>query len=272
MNRLWSLLFFSVPVLGLAIVLGAAFGIGPFQNKWLPESIGPRANSIDHLFVLINLIIGVVFIGTGLFLAMALWRFGGARNGAASNRSKNNLLEIVWSIIPAGVLIFLVFYQLPFWEENKVNHPAVIFTDDGSDPKLQPLARVEARQYGWRFIYPGRDMLFDTRDDIISEANLVVPVDETIVLELSSEDVIHSFCINELRLKQDVVPGMSPRVWFKIDSPGQWQVICTELCGPGHYRMTANITALSRQAFDSRLRELERAQFYYLIEAQTGVP
>ncbi len=249
MDRFWSLLFLAVPVMGLAIVLGAAWDVG-VSGYWLPESIGPRTQGIDHLFNLIHIILGIVFLGTGLTLAFCMWRFRADNCETASPRKGQVVLELVWTIIPAATLIFLALYQLPYWQENKENQPIAFISDSDRDLFLPPTVRVVAFQYGWRFEYPGKDQQFDTSDDIISENILVLPAGRQLVAELVSEDVIHSFAINALRLKQDIVPGLKPRIWFEITEPGQWEINCTELCGWGHFRMSARLRVLSEEDFD----------------------
>lgn len=251
MNRLWSLLFLSVPVMGMALVLAAALG-APHQY-WLPESIGPRTESIDSVFNLFHGIVGVVFAATGLLLAFALWRFRGDRPNPASPRHGSLALEFLWTLVPAGMLGWMAFYQAGFWNQNKVADPVTYQVNrQGEVLESAPTARVLARQFDWTFVYPGRDGRFDTRDDVVAPGVLTVPVDEVIVLELRSEDVIHSFAINALRLKQDIVPALNTRIWFEAAREGTWEINCTELCGWGHYRMAAQLQVVSRDEFDRR--------------------
>lgn len=261
MDRFWSLLFLAVPVLGLAIVLGAAFDIG-FEDAWLPESIGPRTAGIDYLFNMIHVILGVVFAGTGLVLAFCLYRFRSTNRSTASYRSNVIWLELLWTAIPAAILVFLALHQLPFWQANKEKHPAFLAAGDDPSYVEDPTVRVIAYQFGWRFIYPGFDGQLDTRDDFVSENLLVLPSNEEIVLELRSEDVIHSFAINKLRLKQDIVPGLSPRIWFTINRDGDWEINCMELCGWGHFRMSSRLRTMSKSAYDTWIQTQIRNRGY----------
>lgn len=261
MERLWSLVFLAVPIMGVAIVLGAAYGIG-LKDAWLPPSIGPRTEGIDYLFNMITVILGVVFTGTGLVLAYCLFRFRAGNRQQASHRSGHLWLEFAWTAIPAAILIFLALYQLPYWRANKETHPMFLVGNEDDDDFIAPFARVVAFQYGWRFVYAGPDARFDTRDDLISENLLAIPTGNEVVLELVSEDVIHSFAINALRLKQDVVPGLSPRVWFTITEPGDWEINCMELCGWGHFRMIARLKAMPVSEFNDWISEQYMARGY----------
>lgn len=251
MNRLWSLLFLSVPVMAVVIVSGAAGWWGDFENAWLPPSIGPRTGPIDALFDHLHMILGVVLVITGLTLPWALWRYSEKSPGPASPRRGLVWLELVWTAIPAGILIWLALAQLPLWNRNKVDRP-IEYTVETSGERVPrpPLARVVARQFEWVFVYPGDDREFETQDDIISPGLLVVPQDEEVVLQLNSQDVIHSFNVNLLRLKQDVVPGLTGYVWFTVNRTGTWEINCTELCGWGHYRMRGELQALPREEFE----------------------
>jgi cytochrome c oxidase subunit 2 len=248
--------------MGLAIVLGAAFGIG-LQDAWLPPSIGPRTEGIDYLFNMIHVILGVVFAGTGLFLAFCLFRFRADSRERASYRAGNVWLEFLWTATPAAILVFLALHQLPYWRANKEDHPLFMVTqDENADEFVPPFARAVAFQYGWRFEYPGRDRLFDTPDDLISENELIMPAEDEILMELVSEDVIHSFAINPLRLKQDIVPGLNPRIWFTVSEPGEWEINCMELCGWGHFRMSARLSVVSKNDFRNWVSEQYRTRGY----------
>jgi cytochrome c oxidase subunit 2 len=252
LNRLWSLLFLAVPVLGTAVVLGAATGWGFLSGWWLPPSIGPRTASVDGVFHLIHIIIGVLFVGTGLVLAASLFWFSAGRRKAASSRQGNLVLEVVWTVIPAGILVGLVVYQLPYWNANKVEVPIVMDRggSEGGPGELTPFVRVIARQFDWTFVYPGDDEMFDTRDDFESHGILVLPVDQEVLLELRSDDVIHSFAVNALRLKQDIVPGLGSQVWFRAVQQGDQEIHCAELCGWGHYRMGGLLRTVSWGEFN----------------------
>ena len=87
-------------------------------------------------------------------------------------------------------------------------------------------------------------------DDLFLVNDLHVPVDEDFLVQLKSMDVLHSFFLPNLRIKQDAVPGMKIPVWFKATETGQFDIVCAELCGWGHYKMKGRVTVESREDFD----------------------
>jgi len=103
--------------------------------------------------------------------------------------------------------------------------------------------------------YPGADGQLGTGDDFTVRNQLHVPVDTPVVVHLSSEDVIHSFFIPAFRVKQDAVPGMHIRVWFKAMETGEYELACAELCGLGHYRMRAAVTVHTADDYQRWLSE-----------------
>jgi cytochrome c oxidase subunit 2 len=239
------LLFLAVPVLGVAL-----FAWAPGAGHWLPRDVSEHGHNIDHLFRFILLLTGVVFIATETVLFYFLWRYDGSKNTAPAKFSHgNHNLEVVWTILPAATLLFIALYQINAWAAAKIEKP-----------DIPPTVEVTARQFEWRLCYPGPDGEIGTFDDIHHVNDLHVPVNEEILVELKSMDVLHSFFLPELRVKQDAVPGMKIPVWFKALEPGEYDLVCAELCGWGHYKMKGRLTVQSREDYDAWLEELRVAQ------------
>ena len=104
-------------------------------------------------------------------------------------------------------------------------------------PVSEAVIQVTGKQFNWIITYPGPDAMFGTDDDFTQENDLHVPVNKVVKLILKSEDVIHSFFVPVLRLKQDVVPGREIEAWFQATESGKFEIGCAELCGYGHYTM-----------------------------------
>ncbi len=110
--------------------------------------------------------------------------------------------------------------------------------------------RVTAKQFGWEFLYTGPDGKFDTADDKTLEGDLHVPVDKVVRVYLRAKDVIHSFYIPVMRLKQDAVPGREIIAWFEATKTGKYEIPCAELCGVGHSGMKGWLTIHSAEDYD----------------------
>jgi cytochrome c oxidase subunit 2 len=243
--RLWSLLFALAPILTVAMFIA-----GPIWGIWLPRDVSAHGGAVDHLFYLILWITGAVFVGTEGVLFWFMWRYeDSAHRAPARFVHGSHALEVIWTIVPAGVLLFMAFYQLSAWAEAKMDQPAIL-----------PTVEVSARQFEWRLRYPGRDGKLGTRDDLFLVNDLHLPAGEEVLVELKSMDVLHSFFLPNLRVKQDAVPGMTIPVWFKPSEPGQYDLICAELCGWGHYKMKGRLTIEPRADFERWLEQKTREQ------------
>ena len=243
MGKFWSLLFFLVPTLGVALFVVSADA--NMLAHWFPEDVSADGHVIDSLFMMILWLTGVVFVATEATLAFFLWRYDAKTNrDAVKFTHGSHTLEVVWTIVPAATLLFIAIYQMNAWADAKIRRP--------EHPGIE--VEVRARQFEWRFRYPGEDGKLYTPDDIFFDSELHVPVDEEVLVHLKSEDVLHSFFLPNLRVKQDAVPGMVIPVWFKPTKIGQWDLVCAELCGWGHYKMRGRIVVQSREDFDAWLK------------------
>ncbi len=253
MNRVWSLLFLLVPVLGMTAFVWAANGWAPLGGAWLPENLGESAASIDELYYLVHWICAAFFIGTGLTIAMLIWKFADPQRQRADFIQGNVTLEILWSVVPGMILVLIAIYQLQTWSAQKHDRPMVGAV--GHAVPRPPIVQVVAKQFGWEFHYTGRDRQFETADDFFVENLLVVPDDEPVVIQLRSRDVIHSFFVPKLRLKQDIVPGMQHIAWFTPTRAATMNILCAELCGWGHYKMNAILKVVPRSEFNEWINE-----------------
>lgn len=255
--RLWSLLFCSVPGLATVTFLMATNGVWPLTACPLPPSLSDAGDAIDRLYYGIHWVAVVVLIGTLSAIGFVLWRFDHRRQPERKAKyfSHNGALEFAWTLIPGIILVLLAISQMDAWAENKMVRPTVSVA--GQNVAVAPLVLVKAKQFGWEFHYPGPDGRIKTADDLYVEGLLVVPSNQDVVLQLESRDVIHSFFVPELRLKQDVVPGMSQLTWFHANQTDEVDILCAELCGWGHYKMKATLRIVSRSEFDAYINQLQ---------------
>jgi len=168
----------------------------------------------------------------------------------------NHTLEMVWTAIPALLLIIVAFSQMGAWTEVKIAFP-----EDGEYTVEKPMMEVWASQFDWRARYPDEMGNFEGVDVFETPYEITVPVDTDVVFRLRSRDVLHSFFVPVFRLKQDAVPGMQIPVWFRATEVGEFDLICAELCGWGHYKMAGRVTVLSQEDYAAWHAE-QRAALY----------
>ncbi len=193
---------------------------------WLPENVSTYGAEIDWLFELIYYITGVTFVLVAVAMITFLIRYRARPGGKAKFTHGNTTLEIVWTVVPALILVVLTFLSVPAWSRIKMHVP-------DSDVQI----RVTAKQFNWEVTYPGPDGTFDTADDRTFDNEIHFPVGKPIVIHLRSKDVIHSLFVPSFRFKQDAVPGHDIPQWFEVTKPGKYEVPCAELCGFGHSGM-----------------------------------
>jgi cytochrome c oxidase subunit 2 len=251
LRAFFTLLFLAVPVLGIWTFVKA-----PDWNVWFPESVSSYGGEIDRLFWLICWMVAIVFVLTEMALVYFFFVYSKRDRTRAAYTHGNHTLEMVWTAIPAVLLLVVAFSQMGTWAKIKMNLP-----EDGPYSGEHPLMQVYASQFDWRAVYPDREGNFRGADLIESPYDIYVPVDTKVIFTLHSRDVLHSFFVPSFRLKQDAVPGMAIPVWFEATKVGAYDLVCAELCGWGHYKMAGKIHVLSKDDFDAWL-EGRRAALY----------
>lgn len=198
--------------------------------SWLPENVSTFGGEIDSIIALIYYVVLAWFILTlGAFLLFLL--FYRRRDGRrAAYVTGERFQEVVWllilGVVVLGLDLWIDFRGADVWARVK-----------GHGPPTDLEVRVTAKQYNWEILYPGPDGKFGTADDRQLENELHVPVGRPVRVLLQSKDVIHSFFLPNLRLKQDVVPGREIPAWFEATRAGRYEMPCAELCGFGHSGM-----------------------------------
>ena len=237
----------------------------------LPLQGSAHAAEIDQMIVLIHWLMLVLFVGWGAFFIVTLVRFRKSANPAASHEG----IKAGWSkwVEAAVVLVeaaILLVFAIPAWNARV----------DAFPPESESVVvRVVAEQFAWNVHYPGPDNKFgrtdlrlvssenplgldrsdpDAKDDLTTINQLNLPVDTPAIVHISSKDVIHSFALPQMRVKQDAIPGIVHNVWFTPTSTGAWEIPCSQLCGLGHYRMRGFYTIQTKAEFDAW--KLEEAQ------------
>src|SRR5579884_636806 len=193
--------------------------------SWLPEGVSTFAPEIDRLFYGIYYLTGAVFLAVQLTLLVFVVRYRYRPDRRAEYTHGNTTLEIVWTVVPAIILVVLALVSRATWANIKERIPP-------SDFEMG----VTAKQFNW-------------------EAHYTVPVNKTIRVVLRSKDVIHSFFVPSMRFKQDAVPGHEIPIWFKVTKPGKYEIPCAELCGFGHSGMRGWLHVLPQEEFEAWAKE-----------------
>jgi cytochrome c oxidase subunit 2 len=261
-QKFWSVLFGAT--MSGALLL---FIVSPFVGWWLPKNVATFGAGIDNLFFLILGITGFFFVLTEAILVVAMWKFVRLPGRKASYTHGNHKLEIIWTIVPGVILFLLAVVQINVWAEVKYikNMPK----PDGSTQQMEVLAR----QWEWRVRYPSRDRMqsWKAKPDMALDFGTSPHIDDVrlsneihiwkgvkVLVHLKTEDVLHSFFLPNLRLKQDALPGKSIPVWFavteanvekkgdrwveKANDPSMiWELACAEFCGTRHSMMRGRL-------------------------------
>jgi cytochrome c oxidase subunit 2 len=239
---------------------------------WLPKGASTFAPDIDHIMILVHVLMIFMFVAWGIFLVYSLVKF---RQGAKRTVIYKGYPKMAIPVILVGIVVVFDYYilfghDIPFWGEYRTNFPKT---------ESSTLIHVVAQQFAWNIHYPGPDGKFgqtdpklvdevsnpigldrsvpDAADDIVSVGNLHIPVNKPVIVYLSTKDMIHSFFLPVMRVKQDAIPGTTMRIWFVPTRMGAFQIACAQLCGEGHYRMKGNFIVESQEDYDAWIADQE---------------
>lgn len=233
---------------------------------WFPPPISQHGQAYDAQFNATLWVTGVIFFLAQIALGYVIIKFRD-KGGTAKYSHGNNALEALWTSATALLFIGLVLAGTRIW--------AAVHFDEAPADALR--IEVMGKQFAWSFRYAGPDGKFGRTDlkqindqggnsfgidekdpagkDDITSASIKVPAGKPILLIMRSRDVIHNFFVRELRLKQDIVPGMEIPFHFQADQIGVYEVPCSELCGLGHHQMRTTLEVMSEANFEKWKQE-----------------
>lgn len=243
------------------------------MRGFLPRAASDHAAAIDGMLGHVHLLMLVLFVGWGLYFAFVLVRYRrGAHPTASSTGAKGRLAMTMFAAVAFAEAVLLAGYALPLWYERTAAAPT------GGNPLV---IRVVAEQFVWNVHYPGADGEFGGTslelisptnplgldraskfgaDDLMLLSEIHVPVNRPVLVHLTSKDVIHSFGISAMRVKQDAIPGLRSLVWFTPTLEGDFEIACSQLCGLGHHRMRGVIKVESEAAYRKFLSDEDALQ------------
>jgi cytochrome c oxidase subunit 2 len=235
----------------------------------LPEVASAHGHEVDMVIYLVHILMFVLFIGWGILFTVALVRF---RKGRRPKADYQGVRSHISTYLEIGVAVFeavlLIFFSIPFWAKQVNAFPQ---RSDAMEIK------IIAEQFAWNIHYPGTDGVFGktdsafydkqsnplglnrqdpfAKDDIHTINQLHLPIGRPAIIHLTSRDVMHSFSLPAMRVKQDVIPGMSISAWFTPTKTGSYEIGCAQLCGIGHYKMKGYLTIQTQEEFEQWLQE-----------------
>lgn len=235
------------------------------MTDWLglPRLASAHGGQIDQLIGVIHIIMFVLFIGWGAFFAFILMKFRKGNHPKADYTGvKSHFSSYIEGAIAVIEVILLVGFSIPLWAKVVVQTPSEAESS---------VVRVVAQQFQWNCHYAGPDKKFGrvdvklmddatnpvgldredpaAKDDVWTINQLHLPVNKPALIYLSSKDVIHSFALQEMRVKQDAIPGMMIPVSWTPTVTGDYEISCAQLCGLGHYRMRGFMTIHTPESF-----------------------
>ena len=234
----------------------------------MPQAASGHAAALDAVLLSVHAHMLLIFVAWLALFVIALVKFRKGANPEPRERGiGSTFAAIAIGLVIVGDVIILATQALPAWASRNEPPPA------GAEPVE---IHITAEQFAWNIHYPGPDRRFGRTSPSLSSASnpvgidrddpaaaddvgllnvLMLPVNRTAVIQLASRDVIHSFTLNEMRVKQDAVPGMTSRIWFTPIAMGDWEIACSQLCGLGHYRMRGEYHVVEPAAWEKWLSD-----------------
>ena len=266
---------FRAVILILVVALLASLMVAPVAsaNFITPESGGsPNANSIASLYRIVLYMAAVVFVIVEGALVYSLFKFRAKKGAVAAQIHGNTRLEIGWTLGAALILVVLTvvtFVKLPSIVDPPNSDSGGLVLSASVTQPTPPNGKklsvcVQGRQYIWRYTY-GNGCLTNSFNLKLpySYTTMVVPEHTTVVLDIQSTDVIHSWWVPSLGGKTDAVPGYTTYTWFQALHTGKFRGQCAQLCGTNHAAMDAYVkvvTPAQYQAWAARQEQLITTQ------------
>jgi len=258
---------FAVTLILIAIVSAIPIVL---HTWWIPQDISTHGRPIDEQMSETMAEAGISFLASQILLALFVWRYSQVRPGERikSFPGGAKALVIAAFLLVGTEVLALGAFGAKAWADIYLTPPS---------PNAMPI-QVQAGQFAFYFRYPGPDGTFgpihpdmlseanqnffgldtthdaDSKDDIVT-AEMAIPVIREIHLLMHSKDVGHSFYVPELRVHQDFVPGLDLSIHFTATKVGKYEIVCTQLCGLGHYNMKAYLNVMSPEDYDAWLKK-----------------
>ena len=267
MNRIVKLMVLLVGVAVLAAVVHPALAASHFPKDssglpihaptpwewWLQPAASPIEHTVNWLMQFVLWIMFGVVLLVGLLIGVAVYRFHESRNKVPSTRTHHALIEVIWTLVPAILLVVIFVPSLHLiYQEADTKNPYMT-------------VKVTGHQWYWEYGYNGTQVSYTSYPVPPSQIKpgeikqlsvdhpLVIPVGKKVVFDITSGDVLHSFYIPSLGVQKYAIPGQFWKQWTQISEPGVYYGECNQICGMNHDNMPIEIVALPMAQFQAWL-------------------
>ena len=257
-KQIVSRLFYTVLLAAAWLQTGPSFaqsGPQPWQMNFRPSATPVMDDIVDfhNLLLVIEVLIVLFVLGLMVYICV---KFNAKANPVPSKTTHNAFLEVVWTVIPIIILIVITVPSVKL----------LVFMDKAPKDKVEMTLKVIGHQWYWSYEYPDAgNLAFDSNiipDEEIDASKgqirllevdnrIAIPVDTTIRVIMTSEDVLHNWAVPAFGIKMDTVPGRINEAWIRVPAAkaGVYRGQCSELCGVNHGYMPIVIEAKSKQDF-----------------------
>ena len=217
------------------------------------------ARDLQWLDDLLLVIITLITLFVIALIAYVIVRYNRKANPTPATFTHHTPIEIAWTVIPIVILVFIGAFSLP-----------VLFKQQ-EIPEADVTIKVTGYQWYWGYEYVDHEFAFDSfmlaRDELeeygyaqdeyllATDTAVIVPINKTVVMQVTAADVIHSWTIPSFGVKQDAVPGRLAELWFKAEKEGIYFGQCSELCGKDHAYMPITVKVVSEEAYEAWLND-----------------
>ena len=236
----------------LAVLAGAgAYAAEP--QPWQTNFQPPATPAMEQITDFHNLLLVIIFLIAGfvlILLVVTMWKFNARRNPVPTRTTHNTMIEIVWTAVPAIILVVIAVPSFKLLYHNDVV------------PKADMTLKAIGHQWYWSYEYPDHGKItFDAnmippeeikpgqRRLLETDNAVIVPVDTTVRVQVTATDVLHAWAMPAFGVKTDAVPGRLNETWFKATREGTFYGQCSELCGVNHAFMPIKVEVVSKQKF-----------------------
>ena len=252
------ILVLSTMVIAMISPLCAAENIGVPQDYQMIFQDAATPNMVDitwfHNLFLFPVMLAIALFVT-LLLIYVMFKFSAKKNPKPSKTSHNSLIEVLWTVIP---VIILVAISIPSFR--------ILYTQQAIPVDADLTVKATGYQWYWGYEYPDNDAIyFDSlplEEEELTEGKirllsvdnpLVVPAGKVVRVQVTSSDVIHNWAVPSFGVKMDAIPGRLNETWFKVDKPGVYYGMCSELCGVRHSFMPIEVHVLEQKDYNNWL-------------------